>query len=254
MTTPASIFRGLHTSAQPLILFNAWDAGSAAAIADSGARAIATSSWAVAEASGYRDGEELPFERLLDCTHRIVASVNLPVSVDAETGYGATDEAVAANVLTLVRAGAAGINLEDRHPSGPGLAPLHEAARRIAAIRHAMKENGLDVFINARCDVFFTDSPDTAAPDTSRLAEAAQRADAYLAAGADGIFLPGLADPALVAQAARAVAAPLNVMVRSPDAITSLREAGARRISFGPAPFIAAMNGLRSAARSAVDA
>lgn len=254
MTTPASILRDLHTSSAPLIVFNAWDAGSAVAIADSGARAIATSSWAVAEAAGYRDGEELPFERLLDCTRRIVASVDLPVSVDAETGYGATDEAVAANVLTLVRAGAAGINLEDRDPSGPGLAPVQDAARRIAAIREAVKAHGLDVFINARCDVFFTGGADTTVSDTARLAEAVKRADAYLAAGADGIFLPGLSDPALVAQAARAIAAPLNVMVRSPDAIVPLREAGARRISFGPAPFIAAMNGLRSAARSAFDA
>lgn len=254
MTTPASIFRSLHTSAQPLILFNAWDAGSAAAIADSGASAIATSSWAVAEASGYRDGEELPFERLVDCTRRIVASVSLPVSVDAETGYGKTDEAVAANVLTLVRAGAAGINLEDRNPSGSGLASLHEAAGRIAAIRHAVKQNGRDVFINARCDVFFMDSADITTSGTGKLAEAVKRAQAYLAAGADGIFLPGLSDLSLVEQAARAIAAPLNVMVRSPDAIAPLRQAGARRISFGPAPFIAAMNGLRSAARSAFDA
>lgn len=253
MTEKAGIFRSLHTSAQPLILFNAWDAGSAMAIADSGASAIATSSWAVAAAAGYRDGEELPFERLVDCTRRIAASVSLPVSVDVETGYGATDERVAANVLTIVRAGAAGINLEDRNPSGAGLAPLQEAAGRIAAIRSTLKAHGLDVFINARCDVFFTDGADTATPDT-RMAEAVQRAEAYLAAGADGIFLPGLSDITLVAQAAQAIAAPLNVMVRSPEAIAPLREAGARRISFGPAPFIAAMNALRGAAREAFEA
>jgi 2-methylisocitrate lyase-like PEP mutase family enzyme len=253
MTTPASTFRSLHTSAQPLVLFNAWDAGSAMAIADSGASAIATSSWAVAEAAGYRDGEELPFERLVDCTRRIAASVRLPVSVDVETGYGATDEMVAANVLTIVRAGAAGINLEDRNPSGAGLAPLHEAAGRITAIRNALEAQGLDVFINARCDVFFTDGADTATPET-RMADAVERAEAYLAAGADGIFLPGLSVVTLVAQAARAIAAPLNVMVGSPEAIAPLREAGARRISFGPAPFIAAMNALRGAAREAFEA
>ncbi|WP_429912203.1 isocitrate lyase/PEP mutase family protein [Glycocaulis sp.] len=251
MTTQASIFRDLHTSAQPLVLFNAWDAGSAAAIADSGARAIATSSWAVAEASGYRDGEQLPFDRLVDSTRRITASVSLPVSVDAETGYGTTGEAVAANVLTLVREGAAGINLEDRDRSGSGLASIQDAAGRIAAIRSTLQAQGLDVFINARCDVFFTSGPDTATSETGRLKEAVQRAQAYLAAGADGIFLPGLSDPALVAQAAQAIPAPLNVMVRSPDAIASLREAGVRRISFGPAPYIAAMDALRGAARDA---
>lgn len=251
MTRSAALFRSLHAAASPLILFNAWDAGSAKAIAESGASAIATSSWAVAAAAGYNDGEALPFDRLVDCTRRIAASVSLPVSVDVETGYGASREAAAHSVLTIVKAGAAGINLEDRNPSGDGLASIDDAAARIAAIRKEVAAHGLDVFINARCDVFFTGGADDAASQASQLTEAVRRAEAYLAAGADGLFLPGLADLTLVAKAVRAISAPLNIMVRSPDAIGSLRDAGVRRISFGPAPYIAAMDGLSRAARAA---
>ena len=251
MTASAALFRSLHTAGAPLIMFNAWDAGSAKAIADGGASAIATSSWAVAEAQGYRDGEALPFDRLVDCTRRIAASTRLPVSVDVETGYGASPEAAAHSVLTIVKAGAAGINLEDRNPSGDGLAALDDAAERIAAIRKEVSAHGLDVFINARCDVFFTGGADDAASRASAMAEAVRRAEAYLAAGADGVFLPGLSDLTLMAETVRAINAPLNIMVRSPDAIGPLRDAGVRRISFGPAPYIAAMDGLSRAARTA---
>jgi 2-methylisocitrate lyase-like PEP mutase family enzyme len=251
MTRSAAQFRSLHTATSPLILFNAWDAGSAKAIAESGASAIATSSWAVAAAAGYNDGEALPFDRLVDCTCRIAASVSLPVSVDVETGYGASPQAAAHSVLTIVKAGAAGINLEDRNPSGDGLASIDDAAARIAVIRKEVAAHGLDVFINARCDVFFTGGADDAPSQSSRLAEAVRRAEAYLAAGADGLFLPGLADLTLVAEAVRAINAPLNIMIAAPDAIGPLRDAGVRRISFGPAPYIAAMDGLRSAASAA---
>ena len=251
MTSSATRFRSLHTATSPLILFNAWDAGSAKAIAESGASAIATSSWAVAAAQGYHDGEALPFDRLVDCTRHIAASVSLPVSVDVETGYGASPEAAAHSVLTIVKAGAVGINLEDRNPSGDGLASIDNAAARIVAIRKLVAAHGLDVFINARCDVFFTGGADDAASQASRLAEAVRRAEAYLAAGADGLFLPGLSDIAMVAEAVGAINAPLNIMIAAPDAIGPLRDAGVRRISFGPAPYIAAMDGLSRAARTA---
>ncbi|KAA5804689.1 isocitrate lyase/phosphoenolpyruvate mutase family protein [Alkalicaulis satelles] len=251
MTTLAARFRSLHASAAPLVLFNVWDAGSAKTIAESGASAIATSSWAVAAAQGYADGEHLPFDRLVDCARRIAATVSLPVSMDVETGYGASAEAAARSVVTIVQAGVAGINLEDRNPSGDGLVHVEAAAERIAAIRKSLTAHGLDAFINARCDVFFSGGVDDAASQASRLTESVRRAEAYLAAGADGIFLPGLSDLTLVAEAVSAIAAPLNIMVNAPDAIRPLREAGVRRISFGPAPFITAMNGLSSASRAA---
>ena len=114
----AEVFRSLHVKGAPLVLFNVWDPGSAKAVTSAGAKAIATSSWAVAEAFGFSDGEHIPLELVMGNLRRIVDVTDLPVTIDLESGYGDDPEAVAKTVALAIKAGAIGANIEDSHPSG----------------------------------------------------------------------------------------------------------------------------------------
>src|SRR4051812_16614114 len=156
----ADTFRSLHVAGTPLVLFNIWDAGSAKAVAASGARAIATGSWSVAAANGFADGEALPLDLAIDNLRRIVAATNLPVTIDLESGYGESAAAVARCVERAIGAGAVGCNLEDSVPKNGSLRDVHDQAARIAAARQAAERAGLALFLNARTDVFFTKSAD----------------------------------------------------------------------------------------------
>ncbi|TAJ66441.1 isocitrate lyase/phosphoenolpyruvate mutase family protein [Brevundimonas sp.] len=214
-------FRDLHRSGL-LILPNAWDGGSAALMRAKGAKAIATTSAGVAWALGWPDGDALPVERVLQvCTDVVRAAQGLPVSIDFEGGYSDDPAAVAAPAKRLVEAGAAGINIED----GGGSPEL--LAAKIAAIRAAV---GPDLFINARCDVWLRGVGE---PGT-RVAEAARRGAIYAAAGADGLFTPGLTDAADIAAMVAATPLPLNLLAYPglPDAAT-LKGLGVRRLSAG---------------------
>ena len=242
----AEAFRSLHVKGTPLVLWNIWDAGSAKAVAGAGAKALATGSWSVAAAQGFADGEALPLENLLTTAAQIVGAVDLPVSVDFEGGYAASPEGVGRNAAALIATGAVGLNFEDRIVGGKGLYPLADQARRIAAIRQAAEAADVPFFINARTDVFFGGSE--GAPD-ALLEEALERAGAYAAAGADGLFVPGVNDPGLIAQICARQELPVNVMRMKPDTeISALAELGVARISHGPGPYRAAMQALQEAA------
>ena len=243
--TKAQTFRELHVKGTPLVLFNAWDAGSAAAVAKGGAAAIATGSWSVAAAQGFADGEALPMADALRTAAQIVAAVDLPVSVDFESGYGVDAAQVAQNVGKLVDIGAIGLNLEDRVIGGKGLHDVALQVDRIAAIREMASAKGVDLFINARTDVFFQGSKK---PLEDLMAEALTRASAYQAVGADGLFVPGLNDLEPIAQICAAQSLPVNIM-RAGQEIGDLAKAGVARVSHGPAPYISAMKALTSAAK-----
>lgn len=214
-------FRDLHRSGL-LILPNAWDGGSAALVRAKGAKAIATTSAGVAWALGWPDGDALPVDRVVQvCADVVRAARGLPVSIDFEGGYSDDPAKVAAQAKRLVEAGAAGINIED----GGGAPEL--LAAKIAAIRAAV---GPDLFINARCDVWLRGVGE---PGT-HVAEAARRGAIYAAAGADGLFTPGLTDAADIAAMVRARPLPLNLLACPglPDART-LEGLGVRRLSAG---------------------
>jgi 2-methylisocitrate lyase-like PEP mutase family enzyme len=239
-------FTALHVKGDPLVLFNCWDAGSAAAIAKAGAKALATGSWSVAAANGYRDGEDLPFEVALANAARIVRAVDLPVSIDIEGGYGAAPAAVASTAKAIADAGAIGCNFEDRVVAGEGLYSMADQAARIAAIRAAAGEH---FFINARTDVFLSAPADT--HDDAKLDDAIARARAYAEAGASGFFAPGLVDEGLIGKLVDAAPIPVNIMmfpgVPEPDRLAAL---GVARISHGPGPYSQAMAALEAAARA----
>ncbi len=166
----ARAFAALHIAGKPLVLFNAWDAGSAQAVARAGAKAIATGSWSVAAAHGAGDGQTLPLALAMANLARIVASVDLPVTVDLESGYGDNPDTVARAASAAMAAGAIGFNLEDQIIEGTGLYSIANQALRLKAARQAAETAGVPVFINARTDLFLKTS---AAHHDSALVDAA---------------------------------------------------------------------------------
>lgn len=246
----AQAFRSLHVRGAPLVLFNVWDAGSAKVVAGAGARAIATGSWSVAAANGFEDGERLPLDFAIDNLARIVRVTDLPVTIDLESGYGESAEDVARCVGRAIAAGAVGCNLEDSYPRDGSLRPVEEHVRRIASARKAADDAGIEFFINARVDVFFQKpAPEH---DESVMQAALERANAFARAGADGLFLPGLVDEKLTAQAVKGTSLPLNVMMdAATPSMARLAELGIARVSYGPGPYISLMKQLEEAARAA---
>jgi 2-methylisocitrate lyase-like PEP mutase family enzyme len=243
-------FRALHIPGKPLVLFNIWDAGSAKAVAAAGAKAIATSSWSVANANGFSDGEQIPLALAIENLRRIVGATDLPVTIDLESGYGDTPEVTAETVALALEAGAVGCNLEDSFPTNGKLRETVNQRERIRSARRMADEAGLRFFINARTDVFFQRPP--ADHGNAMLEEAVERAHAYAEAGADGIFAPGLVDAKLIARFAQLSQLPVNIMVGDGTSpLQVLAEHGVSRVSYGPSPYLTAMKALEEHARTA---
>jgi 2-methylisocitrate lyase-like PEP mutase family enzyme len=237
----AKEFAALHVKGTPVILYNAWDAGSAKAIVEAGAKAIATSSWSVAAAQGYEDGEDLPLAIVEQVIGKITSSVEVPVTVDFEGGYSDDDHKLGANISKLLDLGIIGINFEDRVVKGRGLYDIDRQAKRIAAIRRSAEHKGVPLFINARTDVFLGNSAD--------VEEALQREKVYAAAGASGFFIPGLTVVDQIKRIVDEATLPINVMVM--DGVPSnerLAKLGVSRVSYGPIPYVEAMQALQKKA------
>jgi len=235
----ADALRALHVPGDPLVLVNAWDVASARAVAAHPAcRAVATGSAGVAASLGWPDGEQMPVDEALAAVRRIAAAVDLPLTADLEAGYGD----VAATTAGAIAAGAVGMNLEDAdHAAGPGA--LVEPEAHAAAVAQAVAAGaaaGVGIVVNARTDVFLRE---VGAPE-HRVALAAERLNAYLAAGAACGFAPGLADPDVIAALVRAVDGPVSVLARpGGPGVPQLAAAGVARISLGSYPFRWAMAG-----------
>jgi len=229
-----------------LVLPNAWDAGSAAVIASAGAAAIATTSGGVSWSAGRGDGQQLARDEMVTAARRVVAAVPVPVTVDAEGGYGPAPEDVAATVRALVAAGAAGVNLEDSQAPGGPLFGVAAQADRLAAAREAANAAGLpDLVVNARTDVFLFG---VGAPE-GRLDAVLERAEAYAAAGADGLFVPGLLDLGALRTLCAASPLPVNAMAGpGGPSVAELAAAGVRRVSLGTALAQAAYTAAHRAA------
>ncbi|HEX8467334.1 MAG TPA: isocitrate lyase/phosphoenolpyruvate mutase family protein [Allosphingosinicella sp.] len=242
----AGAFAALHRPGDPIVLYNVWDAGSAQAVAEAGAKALATGSASVAAAHGFHDAEALPLDLALANAARVASAVELPVTIDFEGAYGLEPEAVAANVARLAATGAIGCNFEDQVIGGEGLHPIEAQAARIRATRAAA---GPDFFINARTDIFLKATAATHEP--AAIEEAIARALAYAKAGASGFFVPGLADLRQLARICAASPLPVNFMAfpGAPEA-SAVAAAGVARISHGPFPYRQAMKALKEAAEA----
>jgi 2-methylisocitrate lyase-like PEP mutase family enzyme len=221
------VFRELHAGPDILLLPNAWDAGSARLIESLGAKAIATTSAGLAWSRGYPDGDALPIELLVATTREIARVIRVPLSIDIEAGYSDDPAAVAHFVGQIIDAGAVGINIED------GAGPPDLLCAKIEAVRRSAVRAGVDLFINARTDVYLR----ALATGDAAIEEVLRRAESYRAAGCDGLFVPGLADgSAIKAVGAGIKPLSLNIMLwPSLPSADVLQTQGVRRLSTGSA-------------------
>ncbi|MET7978155.1 isocitrate lyase/phosphoenolpyruvate mutase family protein [Streptomyces mirabilis] len=258
----ALAFHALHIPGRPLVLPNAWDTASARLVEEAGAAAVATTSAGLAWDLGTADGDRLDRDRALGALARVAAAVRVPVSADIESGYAKDAAGVGDTIRAVLAAGAVGVNIEDALYEGEGddgegvgdgdggrgpLRPVAEQAERIAAARAAADAAGVPLFINARID--------TVLRGAGGVEETLERAAAFLAAGADGIFVPGAVDPGTVKSLVAGVEGPLNVLV-GPGApsVAELAALGVARISTGSSIAQAAHAVVRRAARELLSA
>lgn len=247
MASKFEIFAALHVPGDPLILYNIWDVGSGQAVAAAGAKALATGSHPVADANGWPDGEQVPMDFALANAKRIIAALDLPVTIDFEGAYSVDPQEGASNVARLKDTGAVGCNFEDQIIGGEGLHALDLQERRIAAIRRSV---GSDFYINARTDLLLK----TQSHDDALIDAVIERGKAFAGAGASGFFVPRLADPKQIERVVDAVPLPLNVIAfpGAPDK-KIWAEAGVARISHGPFPHRMLMAKLKQMANSAIN-
>jgi len=240
-------FLELHHGPKILVLPNAWDVASARIFEDAGFPAIGTTSAGVANSFGYPDGQKIPREEMLAAVRRIAEAVEVPVTADVEAGFGSTPEEVAGTAQAVIAAGAVGMNLEDglegNHDS---LADVNLQREIIQAVLEVVDGAGVPFVLNARTDIFLYGI----GPAETRLARTIERLNAYRAAGAQALFAPGVKDAETIAQLARGVAGPLNILatVGTPP-IKELQHLGVARVSVGSGPMRAALGFLGRMAR-----
>ena len=239
----AEAFRKLHDRSRILVLPNAWDVASAKIFEAAGFRAVATTSSGVANSLGYPDGEAVSRDEMLDVIRRIARGLLVPLSADIEAGYASDLDGLRATIRAVIEAGAVGINLEDGMKGGANeLFPVETAVARIKAVRETATAAGVPLVINARTDVFLH----AIGEKSARFEHTVSRANAYLAAGADCIFVPGPANAEIIGKLTAAISGPINVMVLPgmPSA-PELEKLGVARVSMGGGPARAALTATR---------
>jgi 2-methylisocitrate lyase-like PEP mutase family enzyme len=234
-----------HQKGAALLLPNAWDIASARLFEEAGFPAIGTTSAGIAFALGYPDGQQIGRDEMLQVISRIVAAVQVPVTADIEAGYGHSPTEVAKTIQGVIQAGAVGVNLEDNAGALKPLYDLEEQAERIAAARAEARRANLALVINARIDSYLFQVGEEA----TRLEETIKRARAYLQAGADSIFVPGVLDRSLIQTLVHEIPGPLNIMA-GPGAPSGpeLSKLGVARVSIGGAAMFATMGLVREIA------
>jgi len=237
----------LHRGPRILLLPNAWDVASARIFEDAGFPAIATSSAAIANSLGYADGERISRDEMLAVVERIARAVNVPVTADAETGYGERPEDVAKTARAVIAAGAVGMNLEDSPNSGPPrLYEISLQTEKIRAALEAARSVGVELALNARTDVYLSEIGEPA----TRFEATVARLNAYRDAGAPSLFAPGVKDPETIGRLTRAVRGPLNILAtKGTPPASELERLGVARISVGSGAMRAAMGMLQRVAR-----
>jgi 2-methylisocitrate lyase-like PEP mutase family enzyme len=251
--TKAHNFAKLHIKGKPVIIYNAWDGGSAIAIASAGAKAIATGDHPVGFAHGFSNDnfDDFTFDIYLATIKEIAARVgDLPFSVDISNAEGLDINGLQDRIRMLMDIGVVGINFEDRLADSSGVEPIDVQLKRIEAIRATADDYGVPLFINARTDLFTT----AGSVNHSELIDGAvARAEAYESAKANGFFVPGLMDIALIQQLCEKSPLPVNI-IRLPGApsTSALVEAGVSRISYGPVPQMQMIDWLSGKAKEAL--
>lgn len=241
-------FSALHHAPRGFVLPGVWDAASARLFAAQGFPALGTTSAGIAYTRGQRDGQRLSRDEMLREVGRIVRSVDLPITADLEAGYADAPGDVARSVRGALDVGAVGVNLEDgTGRAGAPLYSLEEQQRRLAAARAVAGE----FVLNARVDTYFTGFGGNG---PQRYEETVRRGRAYLEAGADVVFVPGVVDPPTVRALVRDLGGPLNLMVLpGAPSVPELLGLGVARVSLGPGPMLAALGLVAEIARELRD-
>jgi 2-methylisocitrate lyase-like PEP mutase family enzyme len=227
------LLRSLHRPGDPLLLPNAWDLPTARAVVAAGFPVVATTSGGVAATLGYEDHEGAPGDEMLAAAARITGGVEVPVTVDAEAGYGMEPAEL---VGALKSMGAAGCNLEDSDYAAGGLRDRDRHAEWLSAVRQAASEDGYGLVINARIDVFLGAFLAGAEPGTQDelVPEALRRANAYLEAGVDCVFPITLYEIDGLRRFMSEVPGPVNVLRLPPaPSLAELAALGVVRVSWG---------------------
>ena len=221
-------FFELHHQSQPLLIGNIWDVKSAQLLEKAGYKAIATSSAAVANSFGYGDGEQLPFELLIQLARRVSQVVNLPMSVDIEGGFSRTIEGICQNIERLHDVGVVGINIEDSLPGNPrALQELDSFRKTLEEIANHLQRKNIKLFINVRTDGFIQGLPNA-------LTETIQRIQEYQTTGVHGIFVPCVVNPEDIKAVVMSTKLPINVMCMPQlPSFGDLQKLGVKRISSG---------------------
>jgi len=226
-------FKQLHQQSDLLVLPNAWNAKSASIFEEKQFPAVATSSAAVAESLGYRDGEGMPFMDYLFIINRIVSAIRVPLTVDIEMGYGKTNAEVYTNILKLVELGVAGINIEDSiiNQSKRTLKDTKTFGSTIEYIKNRLEAEQLKLFINIRCDTYLLNIE-------KKREETIKRLKVYETTGADGIFLPCISKENDIVEAVNNTKLPVSVMcIPGLPGFAALNKLGVKRVSMGPFMF-----------------
>lgn len=229
----AAAFFALHRPGAAFVIPNAWDAASARVFAAASFPAIATSSASMAWSLGYADGESVDLDALFDSIARVVRVVDVPVSADLEGGFGADTLGVVRSFERALAAGVVGGNFEDFDNVRRDVIPLATMVERVRAVRERATALGVQFFINARTDLMLH----ALGEESTRVERTIERLRAYVAAGADGVFAPGVSDLAAIARIAQSVNAPLNILAgpQTPPR-SALAAAGVARVSIGSSP------------------
>ena len=242
----AEELRRLHHGPEVLVFANVWDVASARVFEELGYPALATSSAGVAAVFGYPDGQRIQRQEMADMVRRIAHAVSVPVSADMEAGYGTDEESAAQTVLATIEAGAVGLNIEDgtKDKTNP-LIDFDLQVRRLKAVRRAAESANVPVVLNARTDAYWMGL----GHEGERFTETVRRGNAYLAAGADCIFVPGAQDPVTIEKLCREIAGPVNILGGpGVPAVSELKRLGVTRLSVGSGPARAALAYARKAA------
>jgi len=201
-----SLFKDMHSQAELLFLPNAWDVVSAMVLEQAGFKAIGTTSYGVARAMGYEDGQRIKFDDLLGLVKKMISAIEVPITVDIEAGYSNNITTVSDNVIKIADLGAVGINIEDSLKNGDQkLNDVNEQCALFEAIRNRLDSNGYgDFFINARIDTYIQNE--------NPFDETIKRANAYVSSGANGVFVPSLFQLDEIEKMVKSIQAPLNIM------------------------------------------
>ena len=251
ITDKARRFKNLHAANKAFIMANAWNAGSAVILEDAGIKAIGTTSAGIAFSHALPDYKgELPFDTALIETGRIVNAVNIPVSMDAENGYGHSSESVFENMQAIALTGVVGAGIEDY--TGNSDRPLYDielASERIQSARQAVTGLGYPFTLTARAECYLTGHPEP-------FRESVRRVNRYYEAGADCLFVPGIMDIETIKALVDEVDGPVSVVMGlsgTPVSVAQLRQAGVTRISIGGSLARATFGLVRQAAREMLD-